>query len=117
MLVARHVTNQFEWAIHQPLALKAGLAPATAAAVAEGRRPEVMTDDEGLAYDFTHELLHSHGVSETTYARGVARFGEQGVVELTTLLGYFVMVSWVLNVAHTPAPGEAAAAPLGPLPA
>ncbi|HEV8468835.1 MAG TPA: carboxymuconolactone decarboxylase family protein [Candidatus Limnocylindria bacterium] len=117
MIVARHLTNQFEWAVHQPLALKAGLAPATAAAVAEGRRPDEMRDDEALAYDFTLELLHTHGVSETTYRHAVARLGEQGVVELTTLVGYFVMVSWVINVARTPAPADTAVLPLDPFPA
>jgi 4-carboxymuconolactone decarboxylase len=117
LVVARHLTNQFEWAVHQPLALKAGLAPAAAAAVAEGRRPDELRDDEALAYDFTLELLHTHGVSETTYWRTVARFGEPGVVELTTLVGYFVMVSWVLNVAGTPAPDDTGVPPLDPFPA
>jgi 4-carboxymuconolactone decarboxylase len=117
MVVARHLTNQFEWAVHEPLALEAGLAPAAAAAVAEGRRPDDLRDDEALAYDFTLEVLHTHGVSETTYHRTIARFGEQGVVELTTLVGYFVMVSWVLNVACTPAPDDAGVPPLDPFPA
>ncbi|MDQ2952965.1 MAG: carboxymuconolactone decarboxylase family protein [Chloroflexota bacterium] len=112
MIVARHLTNQFEWAVHQPLALKAGLRPTTAAAVAEGRRPDAMAEDEALAYDFTLEVLQTHGVSETTYRRGVERFGEQGVVELATLIGYFVMVSWVLNVGHTPAPADTTVAPV-----
>lgn len=112
MIVARHLTNQFEWAVHQPLALRAGLLPTTAAAVAEGRRPDAMAEDEALAYDFTLEVLQTHGVSERTYRRGVERLGEQGVVELATLIGYFVMVSWVLNVGHTPAPADATVAPL-----
>ncbi len=116
MIVARHLTNQFEWAVHQPLALKAGLRPTTAAAVDEGRRPDAMAEDEALAYDFTLEVLQTHGVSETTYWRGVEHFGEQGVVELATLIGYFVMVSWVLNVGHTPAPADTTVAPLGAFP-
>jgi 4-carboxymuconolactone decarboxylase len=117
MVVARHLSNQFEWAVHQPFALKAGIAPAAAAAVAEGRRPDELRDDEALAYDFTLEVLHTHGVSETTYGRAIARFGEPGVVELTTLIGYFVMVSWVLNVAGTSAPDDAGVPPLDPFPA
>ncbi len=117
MVVARHVTNQFEWAVHQPLALKAGLAPEIAAAVAEGRRPHNLAEDEALAYDFTVELLHSNGVCETTYRRALKMFGEEGVVQLTTLVGYFVAVSWVLNVARTPAPADAEVRPLDPFPA
>jgi 4-carboxymuconolactone decarboxylase len=117
ILVARRLTNQFEWATHEPLALKAGVAPATVAAVAEGRRPDGMTEDESLVHDFTEEVLNTQGVSDTTYARALARFGEVGVVELTTLIGYFVMVSWLLNVTRIGAPPDAAVEPLVGLPA
>ena len=50
-----------------------------------------------------HELLASHGVSDLTYQAALARWGEQGIVELTALVGYFVTVSWLMNVARTPA--------------
>lgn len=116
MIVARHLTNQFEWAVHRPLALRAGLAEEVAIAIAEGRRPDRMAVDEELAHDFTIELLQHHGVSDRTYARAVELFGEPGVVELTTLIGYFVMVSWLLNVSSTPAPADSGVAPLGSFP-
>ncbi len=48
------------------------------------------------------ELLQQGGVSDASYNAARDRFGERGVVELTTLVGYFAMVSMVLNVAHTP---------------
>ena len=100
---ARHVTNQFEWLMHAPLALKAGVAEATIEALRAGARPKALPADEEVALDFTSELLNTHGTSEPTYAAALAQFGEQGVVELATLVGYFVMVSWLMNVAHTPA--------------
>ena len=62
-----------------------------------------MPTDEEAALDFCRELLQTHGVSDPTYAAALAEFGEQGVVELASLVGYFVMVSWVMNVARTPA--------------
>ena len=99
---ARHVTNQFEWMMHAPMAVNAGVAPATLVALHEGRRPAGLPADEELALGFVAELLHNHGVSEPTYLAAVESFTEQGVVELTTLVGYFVMVSWLMNVAHTP---------------
>lgn len=102
LIVARALSQQFEWFTHVPLALKAGTAQATIDALREGRRPESMNDEETLVHDFTSELLQHHGASETTYRRAVERFGEHGVVELTSLIGYFVMVSMVLNVTHTP---------------
>jgi len=100
---ARHVTNQFEWLMHAPLAHKAGVAETTIEALRAGARPKGLPADEEAALDFARELLQTHGASEPAYGAAVAQFGEQGVVELTTLIGYFVMVSWLMNVAHTPA--------------
>ena len=100
---ARHVSNQFEWQMHEPLALKAGVSQATLDALRAGARPKQLPQDEEIAVDFTRELLATHGVSDGTYSAASGQFGEQGVVELTTLIGYFVMVSWLMNVARTPA--------------
>src|SRR5215468_6215714 len=57
LLTARHWSQQFEWYIHQPMALKAGLSEAIVNTIAKGRRPEHMSDDEGIVYEFTTELL------------------------------------------------------------
>ena len=105
--VSRHVSNQFEWTMHAPLAVKAGVAEATVEALRLGARPKSLPADEEAALDFTRELLATHGVSDPTYAAALAAFGEQGVVELTMLIGYFAMVSWVMNVARTPAQASA----------
>jgi 4-carboxymuconolactone decarboxylase len=100
---ARHVSNQFEWVMHAPLARKAGVAEATIEALRQGARPRDLPRDEEVALDFSRELLQTHGCSDVTYAAALEVFGEQGVVELTSLIGYFVMICWVMNVARTPA--------------
>jgi len=101
--VARHVGNQFEWRVHAPAAVKAGVSAGAIEAVRLGRRPTPLAHDEQLALDFALELLQRDGVSEPTYVAAVSQFGEGAVVDLTALVGYFVMVCWVMNVAHTPA--------------
>jgi 4-carboxymuconolactone decarboxylase len=115
-VAARHVSNQFEWLMHAPLAVKAGVAEAAIEALRAGARPKGLAADEEAALDFANELLHTHGTSEPTYNAALAVFGEQGVVELATLVGYFVMVSWLMNVAHTPAQATAQGAPLQAFP-
>ncbi|HEX2544823.1 MAG TPA: carboxymuconolactone decarboxylase family protein [Ramlibacter sp.] len=115
--VARHQTNQFEWTMHAPLAVKAGVAEAAIEALRVGARPRQLREDEELALDFTRELLATHGVSDATYAAALAVFGEQGVVELSTLIGYFAMVNWVMNVARTPALASAKGPGLDAFPA
>lgn len=113
---ARHVGNQFEWHMHAPLAVKAGVDAGAIDALRQGARPATgLKEDEALALDFALELLRTNGSSEPTYERAVRAFGENGVVELTTLIGYFVMVNWLMNVAHTPAMASAGA-PLPPFP-
>lgn len=102
-VAARHVSNQFEWAMHAPLARKAGVAPEALEALRQGARPRDLAPDEADALDFSQELLARNGVCDATYRSALARGGEQGVVELTTLLGYFAMVSWLMNVSRTPA--------------
>ena len=104
LIVAREWTQQFEWQVHLPLAVEAGLKPEIAEAVAVGRRPRGMAEDEELAWDFCNELMRTHGVSDPTYARALALLGERGLIDLLGLVGYFTTVSMVMNVAHTPPP-------------
>jgi 4-carboxymuconolactone decarboxylase len=114
-IVSRQWTQQFEWAVHVPLALKAGVKAGTIESLAQGRRPVDMATDEAIAYDFCTELARNHGISDATYRQTVDQFGERGLMDLLGLVGYFTTVSMVMNVAHTPAP-KADVAPLEPLP-
>jgi 4-carboxymuconolactone decarboxylase len=104
LVVAREWTQQFEWAIHIKNAAKAGLKPEIVDAIAEARRPDTMAEDETIAYDVTTEIMRGKRVSDTTWSRAVAKFGEQGTVELLATVGYFNYLSIVMNAARTPAP-------------
>jgi 4-carboxymuconolactone decarboxylase len=115
LIVSRQWTQQFEWAVHVPLARDAGIKAETVESLAAGRRPAAMAPDEASAYDFTMELLTSKGVSDATYSAALAQFGERGLVDMLGVLGYFTAVSMVLNVAHTP-PADGRVEPLAPLP-
>jgi len=109
---AATVGNQFEWVMHRPLALAAGVDAAALEAVRLGARPEGLAADEQAALDFAEELLRRHGVADPTWQRACERLGEAGAVELATLVGYFVMVSWVMNAARTPSRPTAEVVPL-----
>ena len=106
LVVSRAWTQHFEWFVHVPLGRKAGISEDTIAALADGRRPSGMSEDEDLAYDFCDELLRNKGVSETTYRRAVMRFGENGVIDMLGVAGYFTTVSMIMNVAHSPPPAD-----------
>ncbi|HTN26439.1 MAG TPA: carboxymuconolactone decarboxylase family protein [Burkholderiales bacterium] len=104
LIVARKWTAQFEWYAHHQFAMKAGLDPAVAAAIAEGRRPDAMRDDEKVVYAFCTELLDTAQLSDSTYAATVGLVGEQGVIDLIGALGYYSMVSMILNTDRYPLP-------------
>jgi 4-carboxymuconolactone decarboxylase len=107
LIAAREWTNNFEWNAHSTAAATAGLSPAIIAAVAEGRRPERMAEDEEILWDFCNELLHNKSVSDPTYVRALAKFGEAGVVEAASLEGYYTYLSMVMNTARSPLPANA----------
>lgn len=115
LMTARAWTQQYEWNAHYPIAIKAGLRPEVAQAVAEGRRPVAMAADEAALYDFCQELHRDKSVSDATYARAVSAFGEQAVVDAVGISGYYTMLAMVLNTARTPA-GDSTAPVLRPLP-
>src|SRR5579871_2071638 len=102
LITARQWTQQYEWGVHQPIALKEGVKREIVDAITEGRRPGGMTDEEAIAYDFATELQHNKSVSDVTYARAVKQFGEQGVIDMTGVVGYYSMLAMILNVAQTP---------------
>ena len=71
-----------------------------------------MQADEAVIYDFSHELHNQHGVSDATFKAVVDKFGEQGVVDLIAVNGYYVLVSVILNVDRAPVPGGAKPLPI-----
>ncbi len=104
IITARKWTQNYEWLAHRKIAESAGLPAAIADAVAEGRRPQDMTDAQDTVYDFCTELHGNGQVSDYTYARAKAAFGERGIIDLATICGYYSMLAMVMNVARTPLP-------------
>ena len=104
LMTARQWSQSYEWNSHYKLAVDEGLSAEVAKAIAEGRRPEGMVEEEAILYDLCMELQRNQSVSDATYARTLERFGEQGIVETVSLMGYYTMISMVLNTARTPLP-------------
>ena len=107
LLIARQWTQNYEWNAHAPLARQGGLSADIVSAIAEGRRPERMAEDEEILYTFCDELGRNQSVSDATYARAVGKFGEQGVIDAIGITGYYTMIAMVLNTARTPLPAGA----------
>jgi len=115
LMTAREWTQQYEWNAHYQIALKAGVTAEVAQAIAEGRRPAAMSEEEAILYDFCQELHRTRNVSDATYARAIARFGEQAVVDTVGISGYYTLLAMILNTSRTPA-GPSVGPTLRPLP-
>lgn len=115
LITARQWNAQVEWLAHQPLALKAGLDATVAADLAQGKHPAAMKEDEAIVYRFCKELHETKGVSDAAFKAAVDKFGENGVIDLIGVTGYYTMLAMVLNVARQPLP-DGAAPPLKSLP-
>lgn len=115
LVTARRWTQHYEWYAHSQVAMHAGLAPDIIAAIADGRRPERLDEEENAVYAFCIELHTNGAVSDLTYGRVVSLFGEQGAIDLCAICGHYTLLAMVLNVARTPLPAGVAP-PLKPRP-
>jgi len=102
LLTARKWTQQYQWSVHYPLAIKEGLKKEIAEAIAVDARPTGLADDEQIVYDFIGELHSTGKVSDPVYSRAVNKFKEQGVVDLIAVSGYYATVGMITDVARTP---------------
>lgn len=103
---AREFDCQYEWSAHARLAREAGVRQEAIDAVANRSALEALTEDEALIIRFGRELFRDRRVSDTTFQTAHARFGNQGVVELTATMGYYGMIACTLNVFQLEAPPD-----------
>ncbi|KZD25666.1 carboxymuconolactone decarboxylase family protein [Tardiphaga robiniae] len=108
LITAREWTQQYEWVAHHDIAIKAGLRKEIADAIADGRRPVGMAEDEEAAYDMSIEIQRTKRVSDPTWNRAVAKFGEQGVIDLLGINGYYTFLAMTMNAARTGLPAGVA---------
>jgi 4-carboxymuconolactone decarboxylase len=85
IITAREWTANHPWNSHNGAAIREGVKAETVRSLAEGRRPINMTEDEALAYDFLQELWKNRHITDSTYERAVAMFGEAGIIELVSI--------------------------------
>jgi 4-carboxymuconolactone decarboxylase len=109
LVTARQWNQKVEWAIHAPIAEQNGIGAEVVEAIAQRRKPRVMAADEMAVYDFCIELHQLKRVTDETYARALALFGEHGVVDLMGINGYYTFLAMVMNTAQTACPRSSAA--------
>ena len=105
LVTARVWSSEFEWSVHKRMAREAGLADAIIDAIRDRTPPPFENDTQQAVYDFALMLHTQRKVSDMVYQAAVATLGDQGVVDLTGICGYYTLVSMTLNVFEVPGEG------------
>ena len=104
---AREFDCGYEWAAHARLAKEAGVSDEAIDAIANRGELDALSEDEALVIQYGRELFRDHRISDATYKAAEARFGVQGVVELTATMGYYGMLACALNAFEVEPPADA----------
>ena len=99
-----HWRAGFEWAVHAPIALAAGLDAGVVEAIRLGREPDLAAPAERAVYLFSSELLRAKRVCEATYRFARDTLGEVALVDLVGILGYYGFISMTINAFEVPLP-------------
>lgn len=102
LVMAAHWKAAYEWQVHAPIAHAQGVSVATSEKLRVGATPDSLQPDEAAVYRFAHELLNDRSVSAETYAFAAAILGEQAIVELVGLLGYYTLISMTIVAFELP---------------
>jgi len=104
LIVAHQWNQQVEWAIHAPIAMRAGISEASIESLKQGREPTTLLDDEVLVYQFCRELQATQQISDKTWNDAVGLLGDKGIIDLLGIVGYYTFLAMVMNAARTPFP-------------
>jgi 4-carboxymuconolactone decarboxylase len=96
-LAARHWDAQYSWNAHAKKTIEEGIPAEAMAAIAERREPVFDDEDDALFYRFCTEILENHAVSDETFERARARFGDEQLVDIIGVLGNSSLLSMCLT--------------------
>lgn len=104
LLMGRHWLAEYEWAAHKPFALDAGLSPEVIDAIRDGKMPGFVQRDEALVYAFINQLHANRSIDDALYADIVETLGQDGLVDLVGITGYYTLISMTIKVFEVPPP-------------
>ena len=97
LITAAHWRQQFEWDIHAPIALKAGVQKPILDALWSGTAPADLESDQQALYDLCTELHRNRQVPPPAHGRARQSLGEQATIDAIAICGYYAMLAMVLN--------------------
>jgi 4-carboxymuconolactone decarboxylase len=107
LVTARIWESEYEWWAHKPHALKAGISEAVVEAIRTNAEPTFERDDEAVVHEVARTLHRDRRLSDALYGRAVATLGEDRLIDLVGLLGYYALISMTINTFEIDPPADA----------
>lgn len=106
IVAARGLSNAYIWAAHVPAAIEEGIAESTVGIVNSGASVDGLDPTEALIIRVARQLVEDRHLDDATFEAAKARFSEKGLLELTTLVGFYCLVSCIITTGQfTPRDG------------
>ena len=106
LTTARAMDCPYIWNAHAALGRQAGLSDALVDALRDGKPLPSLAPDEAAVIHYGMEFFQTHRVGQSTFQSVLDQFGAQGLVELTTLMGFYAMLAFNANAVDLGLPGE-----------
>jgi len=98
MQIARHTGASFEWDHHYPYALQAGVTREQLDELKKGGAVRGLDERSQMAHSVVREMLATHTLSDDSYRAAIKVLGEDALVILVSVVGYYSFVSLTINV-------------------
>ncbi|HEX2819563.1 MAG TPA: carboxymuconolactone decarboxylase family protein [Streptosporangiaceae bacterium] len=106
LVVAQAWDSGYERDSHEPIGREAGLTEAEIDALRAGENPKFADEQESVAYSVARALTGPADLDDQQYAAALAALGEEGLVELSTLVGYYATMALQLRIFRVPGSGQ-----------
>jgi 4-carboxymuconolactone decarboxylase len=97
LVTARETNSQFEWAAHQPVALREGLGQAAIDVVKYRKSTAGLPEAEAVVIQLGRQIFGDKKVSPDIFARALKVFGDRGLVNLVSLMGGYSSTAALLT--------------------
>ena len=112
LVTAREMDCQFIWNAHAAFGRQSGLSDELVDSLRDRKELPVLSEPETAVVDYGREFFRTHRVSDETFNRAMAQFGNRGLVELTTLMGYYSCLAFNINAFEVGLPDNVTEKPL-----
>jgi len=96
LVTARALDSQFEWTMHEPEALEAGISQAVVDIVKYRKPADHLPEREAVIIRLGREIFGDHRVTSETYARALAVFGKRMLIDLVSVMGNYAATAALL---------------------